>query len=230
MLLIVAVNESTVLGDKECFNIAWACDYQLHYHFGRSGWRSDVSCQYRPGGVKAVIPAGASILHLLDTSDQPGALGYHDEDGNEVPYVRAFAKTTQDDGESVSAMCSHECTELAADPHVNLSALTGDMKHLYALEVGDPVQGSDYDVGAPQGKALGVQVANFALPAYFDPNTTSERVDFRGVLTKPFTIAPRGYMSYIDTSNFTAGWQQHMGAERTEPVTDKDDRVARRVS
>lgn len=226
---VYLVNESSVLAPAQAWNIAWALDYQGTYHYGRSGWRSDVRCVYALGGANARIPAGGAILHALDTSDQQGALGYHDEDGNEVPYGRFFVKTALADGQQPSEVASHEFLELLTDEHVNLTALTGDQSKLYALEVGDPVQGTGYDVGEPEGRVTGIRVANFVLPPYFDPNTKAEQVDFRGVLKAPFTVGAQGYVSYLDLSNPSAGWQQQVGADRTAPVTpDRDDRLGRR--
>lgn len=226
---IYFVNESKRLSDQQAFQIAWACDRQARYHAGRSGWRSDVRCYHVQNSVKPILLAGHCVLHFLDNLDVSGALGYHDEDGNEIPYARIGVDVIMQSGGSVSEVASHEMLEILGDPNVNLAALTGDGRRLYAYELGDPVQGTEYDVGAPEGKTLGIEVANFALPAYFDPNTTTEKVDFRGVLTAPFTIAPQGYMSYIETANFSAGWQQAWGAERKNPPPpDSDDRSFRR--
>jgi hypothetical protein len=216
---IYLVNESTALSDLDAWRIAWALDYQAHYHFGRSGWRSDVRCIYLPGGGQARVPLHGMILHLLDDSDTPGALGYHDEDGNDVPYAKVFVKTAIAAGDSPCEVSSHELLELAVDPNVNLSALTGDGSRLYALEVGDPVQGTGYDVGVLEGRTTGLTVANFALPSFFDPNTKVPQVDFRGVLSAPFTMTPGGYMSYVDLTNVSAGWQQEFGQARSEAPT-----------
>jgi hypothetical protein len=209
---VYLINESTVISDADAANIAGALDAQAQHDFGTSGWRPDVCCAFLAGGANAVIPAGGFLLHLLDTSDQSGALGYHDEDGNEVCYAKIFAKTAQEAGDAVSEVASHELLELAVDPHCNLSALTGDGSKLYALEVGDPVQGTGYPIGS-------LTVANFVLPAYFDPNTKSEKLDFRGVLKAPFTLTPGGYASYVDLTNVSKGWQQQFGQERSEAPT-----------
>lgn len=218
MLTIYCINEATALPEKDVFNIAWACNHQLAYHMGRAGWRSDVRCVYVPKAVGVPDPtllAGKCVLHFLDTSDQPGALGYHDSDGTEIASAKVFVKTIQESGDVVSEVASHECLELAVDPQCTYSALTGDGKRLYALEVGDPVQGTGYDVGEPEGHAVGVQVANFALPGYFDPRCNTGKIDFRGALTQPFTLTPGGYMSFIDLADMAKGWQQEFGAERS---------------
>lgn len=226
---VVVVNESSLLDDKQAWNIAWALWYQARFQFGPA-WGLDAWVTYSPGGAQAKVPAGASVLHLLDTADQPGALGYHDEDGNEVAYARVFVKTTRDDGQQESEVASHELCELLADKHVNLSALTGDGKRLYAVEVGDPCQGNPYDVGEPEGRKTGVVVADFVLPSYFDPHTpASQPTDYRGALKGPFALGPQGYVSYIDTTKFAAGWQQQVGREHKGPVTpDRDDRLGQR--
>lgn len=228
---VFLVNESTALSDMQAFEVAWACDYQARYHYGRSGWRSDVRCYFVPGGGAARIPAGGIVLHMLDTADQPGALGYHDEDGNEVAYARVFVKTALDDGQQPSEVASHELLELVTDPHVNMTAPTADLKWLYAVEVGDPVQGNGYDVGMPEGRATGVIVADFTLQAYYDPTThPDEPTSFRGSIKGPFALAPQGYYGYVDLTNVAAGWQQKLGAERTAaPPPDRDDRFGRRV-
>lgn len=219
---IYFINSSS-LSETDAFNIAWVCDYQARFHFGRSGWRSDVRCHYMPGRGNAVIPAGASVMHLLDTSDQPGALGYHDQDGNEVPYGRVFVVTSQQDGDAVSEVASHEVLELAVDPLINDSCLTGDQSKLVAKEVGDPCQGNGYQIGK-------MTVADFVLPNYFDPSTAADAAtDYRGALKGPFVVGPQGYQSFIDMKNLSAGWQQKVGSELTSAPVDPDDRTRRRV-
>jgi hypothetical protein len=219
MLTIYAINEATTLPEKEVFNICWAVNHQLVTQYGPA-WRSDVRCVYVPKTIGVPDPpmlTGKCVLHFLDTSDQQGALGYHDEDGNELPSAKVFVQDAVKGGDQPSEVASHEALELATDPHCNLSALTGDGSRLYALEVGDPVQGTGYDVLAPENKTMGITVANFALPGYFDPaSTASIKVDFRHVLSAPFTLAPGGYMSYVDSANWSAGWQQQFGQERSE--------------
>jgi hypothetical protein len=229
-MIVYLVNESTVVSDALAQYIAECLNYQALYHYGRSGWRSDVRCKWLSGGGSAQIPSGGSVLHLLDTSDQQGALGYHDEDGNEVPFARVFCKDTLAAGDQVSECASHELLELATDPHVNDCCLTGDGKQLWAKEVGDPCQGNGYDVGILTNTPTGIIVADFVLPNFFDPNTKSDvATDFRGALKGPFALGPQGYYSYIDMANASAGWQQKVGSERkTPPTPDLDDRVGRR--
>jgi hypothetical protein len=228
MPTVYVVNESTLLNDTQAWSLSWALDYQARFHFGRSGWRSDARVMFVPGGANAKIPAGGWILHLLDTADVQGALGYHDEDNKEVPYGRVFVKTSQQDGQQPSEVASHELLEMLVDEHVNDSCLTGDSKRLYAKEVGDPCQGNGYDVGAPESRVTGVIVADFALPNWFDGNTKPDQpTTYRGSLKGPFTLGSQGYVSFIDMTNPQQGWQQSLGHAAT-PRTDPDDRLVRR--
>jgi hypothetical protein len=206
------VNESTSLSDIEAGQIAEALEFQATRQFNQA-WHRNANVYFLPGGANAKIPGGGIVLHLLDTSDQQGALGYHDEDGNEVPYARIFVQTAESDGTSACEVASHEMMELAVDPNCNTAALTGDGSRLYALEVADAVQGNGYQL--PLASKL--TVADFVLPSYFDPSTSAtEKTDFRGAIEGPFSISPQGYYSYIDTANFGAGWQQGFGSERSE--------------
>lgn len=220
-LIIYFVNESS-LSERDARRVAGACDYQARAHF-QPAWNIGVSCAYAGPASTAVIPKGSAIMHLLDTADQPGALGYHDEDGNQVPFGRVFVQTTRQDGERVTAVASHETLELAVNPHISYTAPTGDLSRLYALEVGDPVQGNDYAVGVA---GTNLAVADFVLPSYFDPNTpASQPTSYRGSVKGPFSVAPQGYYSYIDLSNVQAGWQQQLGQDRKS--APKDDRLDR---
>lgn len=224
---IVVVNESTILTAAQAWNIAWAGQYQVRWQFGPI-WKVAADVTLLPKGVP--VPSGAWILHLLDTADQEGALGYHDEEGNEVPYGRVFVKTAQDNGISASEVFSHELLELLIDPHVNLSAYDPKANRLIAYEVGDPAQGGAYDIGAPYNRTTGILVSDFAEPSWFDPNTPPhQKTSYRGVCTGPFKIGTGGYMSY--TKTLPPNWQQQQG-EKVNPalIGDADDRVTRRLA
>lgn len=228
-LNVYFVSETNELSEPQSKHLAACLDYQLKYHFGRSGWRSDCYCTYVPKVSEAKIAPGGAILHVLDTSDQQGALGYHDEDGNGVPYAKVFAQSAKEDGDTISEVASHEILELVCDPHVNDSCVDSNRNFLWAKEVGDPCQGNGYDLGALSGVKTGVIVADFVLPNFFDPNTHSDSVtDFRGALKGPFSLAPQGYYSYVDLNNTPKGWQNAFGHERSE-LPKWASRIQRRV-
>lgn len=76
-------NLSTALTDEEAKAIAAALESQAISDFNSSCWVGDDHCV--PVGSVTFVPKGDAVppdtwhLELLDTSDQPGALGYHEE-------------------------------------------------------------------------------------------------------------------------------------------------------
>ncbi len=215
-------NESTVITDHDFFNIVWALQYQVDFQFGPR-WNIAARFVQLPKG-STTVPKGGIVLHFTDTLDVQGALGYHDEDGNEVPYGKIGAKTSQDAGVSISGVGSHEALELLVNLHVNLYAVNEAKAQVVWHEVGDPCQGADYDVGAPDGRPTGVLVADFALPNWDDPKTPANaKTSYRGTCVGPFNVAPRGYHGYLDLHNAFAAdgslnWQQAFGAQVADPT------------
>jgi hypothetical protein len=224
--LIVVENQQTVLGWREVFNLVWAVNYQLLFHYGRSEWVTEgyaphAHAMLLPQGVKP--PAGAWSLILLDTTDQAGALGYHDdEQGTEIPYSDVFCQTAIADGATPSSVASHEALEMIVDPYVaspRVETNPADGRQ-YIVEVGDPVQGCDYDIGAPEGRMTGTMVADFALPVWWGMKSSSPtQMSFRGSVSQPFQIAPAGYISWCaggaDPADPSTTWSQTFGQEKT---------------
>ncbi len=167
------------------------------------------------------IPAWGSpapTTYKLDFIDEdpnvPGALGYHDLEGD-VPVSHILCKTTKDAGISVSSVLSHEVLEMIADPlttRVVMEDAVGDGKAftLYMAEVCDAVEQDSYMVN-------GVQVSNFVLPAWFDPSNTTGPFDFGKKLTKALELLPHG--SYIALLQGTsAGWAQQQARANPKGV------------
>lgn len=179
-------------------NTVWAARYASLYYFNRSPWVEhnyvgpvvDVKL-LAPG---APIPAGAWVIELLDVSDQPGALGYHEgqahvskqgpsgvhsergialhpDSGTEIVVAKVFVHTSREDGVPATEVLTHEEWEMLVDPYVNneseIRAYTNpaDGKE-YIAEVGDPVQERAWDVGAPEKRACKVPEALIADCAY----------------------------------------------------------------
>lgn len=222
---VVVVNETTLLSEVNAWTIAWALKYQVRWQFGPF-WQIHSDVKYLPKG--GTVPKNACILHLLDSIDEPGALGYHDEDGNEIPYGRVGVKTSQDAGVAPSECSAHECMELLADLHVNLTAFDSKSSRLYPVEVCDAAEGGAYDLGDPYGRKTGILVSNFVLPRWFDNNTHSDAAcDYRGMCKGPFSLGRGGYVSYSTTLPPT--WQQEFGEHANHAWAEQDERVARRV-
>lgn len=156
-------------------------------------------------------PRSARVIALVDTADDPEALGYHTEVGAIQSGV-VGCKPELDQGArpltgpySVSSVLSHEVLEMAVDPRCNLWADTGK-GFLVAYEVGDPVQSDHYDIG-------GVTVSNFVYPAWFDPNTPrGTKLDRLGTLRTPFTMSKGGYWIQMRNGQATQKFNEHMPA------------------
>ncbi len=221
---VLIVNESPAITVDEVHKIRVALLTQAEVHFNPA-WRVRGFGIQQASSLPNPIPRDTWVMHLQDALDVQGALGYHDEGGNEVPYMRIGVQAILQSGGAISEVMSHELLEALADPHIYLTALNSDGSRDYAVEVGDPAQGNAYEV-------LGVPVADFALPSWFDPNTgPSAKTSWTGACIGPFAIASQGYMSYIDTADFSAGWVEVWGAEReTPPPVDLDERHARRLN
>lgn len=180
-------------------NLVWSLRYQALFHYNRSPW-VERGYSVAVADVQPVEPGhkpahGVWHIELLDTSDQPGALGYHDDEafkihtpgtkpekssgrssrglaaGGETPLAKVFCKTSREDGVQPTEVASHEMLEMLVDPRVVNEAdirkyLDPSSKQWYIAEVGDPAQGRGYDVGAPDGRPCGVPEAVVADFAY----------------------------------------------------------------
>jgi hypothetical protein len=137
-------------------------------------------------------PSGGRVIAIVDSCDDPQALGYHTESGG-VPDGFVGCKPELDAGAhpltgpySVASILSHEVAELLLDPAANRWADSGQ-GFAVAFEVADPVQSDCYNV-------QGVTVSSFVLPAWFDPDAAAgSRFDFLGRLSAPFSLSKGGY-------------------------------------
>jgi hypothetical protein len=222
--LITVENRQTVLSPKDLFGAIWSVKYQVAYHYNRSAWVLNKIA--RPGMVVPLPtgmkpPTGSWNVILLDDADQEGALGYHDDEaGTKIPFAEVFCRTSQQDGVQPAEVLSHEILEMLVDPtvedvrpYVELNPVN-DM--FYIVEVGDPVQGCGYDIGAPEGRTCGVIVADFALPAWWRlPNPAASALgpfSFRHSVSKAYELAPAGYMS-VYPKGTNEEWKQIYGQD-----------------
>lgn len=134
--------------------------------------------------------AGAWGFVFMDNADAPGALAYHDEEGQ--PLAKVFVRTIQAAGESVTAAGSHELVEMAVDPRCNLYAFGLDPLVAIAFEAADPVQGASVQVE-------GFEMSDMVTPAWFDPTPQppGTKVDLVGAVMRPFEVAHGGYVIQV---------------------------------
>jgi hypothetical protein len=142
---------------------------------------------------KTTPPAGASTLAIFDDADQAGALGYHDETPQGLPYGKVFSETILQNGgtvkeseNSISVTLSHELLEIVGDPSCNWWADNID-GYSYAMELADAVEGDAYLID-------NVYMSNFVTPAFFDPHAPrGTQLDYLRKLSRPFTMTRGGY-------------------------------------
>ena len=178
-------------------------------------------------------PKDSWHIELLDTSDQEGALGYHEDaafkrgtpgtkpekasanssrglrSGTLTPLSKVFVKTTREDGTDPAEVASHEMLEMTVDPNVvgkPRTVLHRAKKQLVIVEVGDPVQGCGYQSG-------NVTVADFAEPAWFGyPQEASPgQFSHRSSVGSAFKLAPQGYIS-VAPEHEPENWSQVFGS------------------
>lgn len=149
---------------------------------------------YYTAGSKT--PGNSAVVTIVDTPDEPDALGYHDEDSLGRVYGKVFVKPTVDNGgtlstgpNSVSVTLSHEVIEIIGNRFVQLWCDNFRDGHQYAAERCDPVESDpDYIID-------GISVSNFVTDRWFDSEAPSgEKFDFLGNLKAPFSMTSGGYL------------------------------------
>ena len=163
--------------------------------------------------------SGAWAMVFLDSSDQPGALAYHDLTPDDLPVSKVFVKTTLADKGLVSVSASHELVEMLVDPAINMMTTGPDPKATYAYESADPVEESSFPVA-------GIQMSDFVYPAYFEVfrKPKSVQFDHMKLVTKPFQILKGGYQIVMKNGKET----QVFGSKAKEKRFKKEDRLGHR--
>jgi hypothetical protein len=158
----------------------------------------------QPDRVQIPDLRGDAIIYLWDKSDIAGALGYHSQNSQGIPYGFVFTDIAQSIGEPWSVTLSHEALELIGDPETNLLVMgphpAQDREVFHWYEMCDAVQAEMYGID-------GVLVSNFVLPLYFtgtrDVDEIGARNDFLGrehggQTLRSFGINPGGYVGFFD--------------------------------
>jgi len=194
------VNQSSVVENfREAVE---ACQKQVLEHFAPS-W-GGLSCHliFAAADRDKPVPADCETIYVLDTSDQAGALGYHEVAQGDVPTGFVFAKTSLDAASPWESTLSHELLEQLADPFIQTCAVVQSFRGgpaAVSYEVGDPVEADSYEVG-------GVQLSNFVLPSWFQDSGKGP-FDWLQKLTAPLTLTQGGYVAYTDNLK---DWIQYM--------------------
>ena len=196
-MLIAVINKSSIVSNEEVKLMTLGVAKQAREQAAPAWDLKPPRVVYRDS--EAVTEKEAFKVLVFDDADVAGALGYHSDGPDGLPYGRVFVKITQKHNLSVSSVLSHEVLEIMMDPQANYWADNWKEGLSYALEVADPVESDYYKVDV-DGKA--VEVSNFALPAWFDPlPPAGAKFDWLGKLSKPFSMTSGGYVIVRDQTS-----------------------------
>jgi hypothetical protein len=192
--VITVVNRSTLVTSPDVQLMTRACADQLKNHAVPAWGKMALPVVYST--TEATAPPGSWVIGVFDDSDQAGALGWHDIQGD-VVFGRVFARPVLDHGGnaltatlSVASVLSHEVLETYVDPYCNLYA-DKNGRTAVAVEVGDPVEADSYPITVDGTK---VMVSNFVTQRWFDPQAKVGPFDYMGNLKAPFTMTKGGYL------------------------------------
>ena len=183
-------------------------------------------CQAAP----ATIKQGSSGLYcaFMDTSDVVGALAYHSE-SSAVSFGKVFVNTilkyngailigATPSVPTVAQAFAHEIFEMIVNANVNTWWQRSDGS-LVPAEVCDPVQGNAVTVKVGTSS---VNLSDYILPAWANPQATIGPFNFLNTLTKPFQLAKGGYVIVMKGSTVS----QVMGETVSDYVKWKADESA----
>jgi hypothetical protein len=195
------VNQSTVITDSEVIKMVAALN-QILPAFARDWKMMTVPASIIPNSQPLLT--GSSVLNviIMDDTDIPGTAGYHNL-YNGTATVKVFANTIITGGgtilyedtrtkATVSQVLTHEVLEALIDPKCTQWQLNPSTGTMYALEVGDPVNGNVKVVRLNDGTR--VTVTDWVLPAWYDVQNTIGPYNTLDTLSAPFTLAPTGYL------------------------------------
>jgi hypothetical protein len=156
-----------------------------------------------------MIPGDAWQLALLNTSDEAGALGYHDTTATGLPCGIVAVGDCVRDKLNWNVTVSHELLEMLGDPEITAvrQATIDGVTYDYAYESCDACEGDDfaYNVG-------GHMMSDFVLPAWFDMSAPGP-YDFRGLIKAPLALLSGGYIGRREIAPVAGDWSQVLAEE-----------------
>lgn len=219
---IQVINESTVVTDEQLKPIIAALQIQVTRDFAPL-WGADATLEQLPKGAKA--DSNKWWLTVLDTSDQAGALGYHDLTPEGMPVGKVFAKDDALDGQCLSVTMSHELLEMLGDPEICSLEMNSEGNVIYCKEAADAVEADRFAY-----EIDGVKVSDFQTLEWFSdsPHPKGTKFDFQGHCNKPFEVLSGGYIGFLDLNNVSAGFQEIVTDEKSAAALDKKQAGSRR--
>jgi hypothetical protein len=152
------------------------------------------------------LQPGEMVFAIVDAlPDAPGAIAYHDVQGNAVP-VAYLALSTCNTLDDVSTAISHELCETDGDEDCNEWCDDGQ-GHEFARELCDAVESNSYPIDLGDGQPP-IRVSDFLLPAFFEANAPGP-YNFCATIANdnqprpsaPFATASGGYQIERDSGS-----------------------------
>jgi hypothetical protein len=198
---VACINRTRRIRDARFASLLPALQAQLNEDFSPV-WQVEPVRLLLVGKRTRTIPTTQQRLWFLDDSDDPGALGYHEDDTG-TPEGKVFCEEDIRAGAEISVTVSHELMEQLADPLTTRMGPTVDGAQ-FIVEVCDAVE-ADSDGYLKNG----VRVSNFVLPAYYEPGSAGPW-DFRGLLTGPCpALRPGGYSMWLKDGGWHDTYARH---------------------
>jgi hypothetical protein len=115
--MIIVQNRSTLVSNDQVQHVMDALHVQLERDW-KPIWGT--TAELKLHDLLAPLPDSAWVITLEDTTDYPGALGYHSQDMQGRPVGKVFVGDSEKYGYTWSNTFSHELLEMMADPYVSL--------------------------------------------------------------------------------------------------------------
>lgn len=210
---IYVLNKSTAVTDAQIQ--AWLPAFNVFVGHVRAWWPRPATLVWCPRDRE---PTLAWKLIFADTSDEAGALGYHDctPDGRPISYV--FAKDDLRYGYNPTVTATHEIAEMIADPWIS-EAFQVSNTQFFAKEICDPCEADEFAYPITVEPFPTVQVSDFVLPKWFIPGSSGQ-FDRNGKIDRPLRLLPGGYMSVFVSGK---GWTQVQAKAHGELVAAGSD-------
>lgn len=200
---IAFIRDTDVMTDELLIGYVKAQQIQITRDFAPC-WGAGATCIFVQPNA---IPTGAWQVWFKDHSDQAGALGYHDDNGNPIAYV--FAGDDRRDGLSWTVTGSHETLEMLGDPDIQQVRDVNGFE--YAYEACDACEDDQFSY-----PVAGVLMSDFVLPSWFDPDGEAP-FTFRNSIQAPLTLAAGGYIGVRSLPD--GQWQQRFA--ELKPVSPR---------
>ncbi len=239
---VVIINEATSAPLVGQVTTPWlnevvgAIEAQLNSEVHRN-WSNGVSAM-RVGRDSTDVQPGEMVFAILDSlPDAPGAIAYHDVNGNDVP-TGFLALSTCNTLDDVSTAMSHEFCETEGDWACNLWADDEQGKE-YARELSDACESNWYT-----RPGSSIKLSDFLLPDFFEPGSAGpytflQRRDgdktfvtssgIAGYPSAPFATAAGGYQIVRDSGTHETQVMGEVRTLRAAKVAHFSSRVSRRL-